>query len=232
MLILAHRGASRDAPENTLRAFNEAFAQHAHGLELDTYQVARDIMVFHDRWLHRTTNGNGRVADQTVAMLRTLDAGWGERIPFLRDVLAMVPARSVMNIEIKHLHDVPSWLGEFDEGLHHSVLTTDDIIISSFNHRWLHEIKQHRPAMRIGALTANYALSGPQFAVELGAYSLHVTLDMIEEEYVREAHQAGLKVMVYTVDMPEDMLMLKSWGVDGIFTNVPAIARATLGGYI
>ncbi len=232
MLILAHRGASRDAPENTLRAFSEAFSQHAHGLEFDTYQLHQDIVVFHDRWLHRTTNGTGRVLEQTVSTLRALDAGYGEKIPFLNEVLALCPGNSICNIEIKQLHDVAAWLQGFDEALHSSRLTTDNIIISSFNHRWLRDIKAQRPALQIGALTASFPINGPAFASELGAYSIHVTLDMIEESYVREAHQAGLKVLVYTVDMPEDMLMLKSWGVDGIFTNVPSVARATLGDYL
>ena len=82
--------------------------------------------------------------------------------------------------------------------------------------------------MKIGALTATYPENGLGFADDLSAYSLHMALDVVDEVYVTEAKQAGLKVLVYTVDHPQDIKMLKSWDVDGIFTNVPDIARDVL----
>ncbi len=228
MWILGHRGASAAAPENTLAAFSLAMAQHATGIELDTYQVEDNNVVIHDRWLNRTTNGKGMVTSHSLSQLRTLDAGQGEVIPLLGEVFAVLPQHAIVNVEIKHLSDVTMWLNAIRSDLTNSAFPIDNIIVSSFNHRWLRRIKADWPEVNIGALTATYPENGLGFAQDLDAYSLHMALDVVDEYYVREAQQAGLRVLVYTVDYPDDMLMLKAWGVDGIFTNVPDLARRTL----
>ncbi len=228
MWILGHRGASKAAPENTLAAFSLAMAQQAHGIEIDTYQVDGHIVVIHDRWLNRTTNGDGMVTSHSIDYLRSLDAGHGERIPLIRDVFETLPVSALLNIEIKHLSQVESWIADVQTGLKTSGFPESNLIISSFNHRWLRSIKLHWPEVKIGALTATYPENGLGFADDLSAYSLHMALDVVDEGYVSEAKQAGLKVLVYTVDHPQDMKMLQSWGVDGIFTNVPDVARETV----
>ena len=91
-------------------------------------------------------------------------------------------------------------------------------------------LKQLRPTLRFGALTASIELNSLSFARELTPWSVNYSLDTIEEDEVQRAHEAGYKVLVYTVDNPEDMLLLQSWGVDGIFTNKPDLALATLKG--
>ncbi|NVK58074.1 MAG: glycerophosphodiester phosphodiesterase [Alteromonadaceae bacterium] len=230
MWILGHRGASAAAPENTLAAFSLAMAQHATGVELDTYQVQHNNVVIHDRWLNRTTNGKGMVTSLSLAQLRQLDAGQGEVIPLLGEVFSLLPQHAIVNVEIKHLTDTTTWLNAIHNDLDNSGFPVHNIIVSSFNHRWLRHIKADWPEVRIGALTATYPENGLGFAQDLDAYSLHMALDVVDEYYVREAQQAGLKVLVYTVDYPDDMLMLLSWGVDGIFTNVPDVALRTLTG--
>ncbi|GGF61174.1 glycerophosphodiester phosphodiesterase [Alteromonas lipolytica] len=228
MWILGHRGASAAAPENTLAAFSLAMVQHATGVELDVYQAEDEIVVIHDRWLNRTTNGKGMVTSHPLSYLRSLDAGKGEQIPLLSEVFGILPPYAVLNVEIKHLTNVDSWLRKIREGLAQNRFPAENLIISSFNHRWIRQIKQAWPEVRIGALTATYPENGLGFAHDLDAFSLHMALDVVDECYVKEAHNAGLKVLVYTVDHPEDMQMLKAWGVDGIFTNVPDIARDVL----
>lgn len=230
MWILGHRGASALAPENTLTAFSLAMAQHATGIELDVYQVEDEIVVIHDRWLNRTTSGKGMVTSHSLSYLRSLDAGNGEVIPFLAEVFEILPSHTVINVEIKHLSNVNIWLEKIHQGLARSGFPPANLIISSFNHRWIRQIKAAWPAVHIGALTATYPENGLGFAHDLDAYSLHIALDVVDELYVKDAHKAGLKVLVYTVDHPEDMLMLKAWGVDGIFTNIPHIARSVLAG--
>lgn len=228
MWILGHRGASAAAPENTLAAFSLAMAQQATGVELDVYQVEDDIIIIHDRWLNRTTTGKGMVTSHSLSYLRSLDAGNGQVIPFLSEVFETLPANAVLNVEIKHLNNVNTWLEKVHQGLAQTGFPAENLIISSFNHRWIRQIKAAWPDVRIGALTATYPENGLGFANDLDAFSLHMALDVVDEVYVKEAREAGLKVLVYTVDYPEDMLMLKAWGVDGIFTNVPDIAREVL----
>ena len=228
MWILGHRGASAAAPENTLAAFSLAMTQQATGIELDVYQVEDEIVIIHDRWLNRTTNGKGMVTSHPLSYLRSLNAGSGEVIPYLAEVFNILPEHAVLNVEIKHLSNVESWLEKIHQGLAQSGFPAENLIISSFNHRWIRQIKTAWPQVRIGALTATYPENGLGFAHDLDAFSLHMALDVVDEFYVKEARQAGLKALVYTVDHPEDMLMLKAWGVDGIFTNVPDIARQVL----
>ncbi len=89
MLIFAHRGASADAPENTLLAIEKALAQGADGIEIDVHQTGDDLVVIHDRWLHRTTNGQGQLQDYSLAELKLLDAGQGQQIPTLWQVMQL-----------------------------------------------------------------------------------------------------------------------------------------------
>ncbi len=228
MFVLAHRGASKAAPENTLKAFRLGFEMGAHGLEFDTYQVDGEIVVFHDRWLNRTTNGTGRVVKQSLSHLRTLDAGDGEQIPLLHEVLQCLPESTLCNVEIKGLTDARAWLTRYIECCETAGVDPDSLLISSFNHRWLMTLKQLRPSLKFGALTASIELNSLIFVRELAPWSVNYSLDTIEENEVQRAHEAGYKVLIYTVDNPEDMLLLQSWGVDGIFTNKPDLALATL----
>ncbi|OFC69750.1 glycerophosphodiester phosphodiesterase [Alteromonas confluentis] len=228
MFVLAHRGASKAAPENTLAAFRLGFEMGAHGLEFDTYQVDGEIVVIHDRWLNRTTNGSGRVVDQTLSYLRSLNAGNGEPIPLLVEALQCLPESTLCNVEIKGMTNPESWLARLLECCDIAQINPDSLLISSFNHRWLLSLKQLRPTLKLGALTANIELNSLRFARELAPWSVNYALDTIEETEVKRAQEAGYKVLVYTVDNPEDMLLLQSWGVDGIFTNKPDLALATL----
>lgn len=228
MWIFGHRGASWQAPENTLAAFELAMQQQASGVEFDTYQHPEAILVFHDRWLSRTTNGQGKLLETPLSELRQLDAGQGQQIPVLNEALACLPAHALCNIEIKHLYDARLWAYQLEAAMTYSALNWDNVIISAFNHRWLRQIKQYCPQVRIGALVASYPEDDLHFAQHLAVYSIHVSLDVVDEQFVQMAHQLGHKVLVFTVDYPQDMQMLADWGVDGIFTNVPELARQTL----
>lgn len=229
MKILAHRGASKQAPENTLKAFTLAFEQGADGIEFDLYQCQEQSWIIHDRWLERTTNGTGLVIEQDEATLSTLNTGGDQSIPTLRQTLSLVPRDKIANIELKHLRDIHTWLAELLSICRDIAFPLDNLVISSFNHVWLHQLKQLNPQIKIAALTASLYPNLATYACDVGASSANIALDMITQEYVEDAHHKGLEVWVYTVDHPADMRMLKNWGVDGIFTNLPDLALATLG---
>ncbi len=228
MLVFAHRGASADAPENTLEAFELAFTQGAHGIEFDTYQHSEGIVVFHDRHLARTTNGHGKLLDTPLQLLRELNAGNHNQIPVLSEVFSITPKTAWCNIEVKYLHDAKTWVEAVKADISKSDISLDKVIVSSFNHHWLKEIKRHWPEVCLGALTATYSLDVTFDAKGLNARNIHVALDIVSEAFIEEAHSAGFIVLVYTVDEPEDMKMLKSWGADGIFTNKPSLAIKTI----
>jgi glycerophosphoryl diester phosphodiesterase len=228
MLILAHRGASTDAPENTLLAFEEAINQGADGVEFDVFPCEKQFVVIHDKWLHRTTNGQGQLRDYTFEQLRQLDAGGGQQVPTLREVLLLIGDRCHINIEVKAECCVESLVREVTECQQVANIADTSLLISSFHHPLLARIKNAAPQWRYGALTASYAIDGNQFAEYLGAWSVNIDLSVVDKALVDDAHQRGLKALVYTVDEQQDLVELKNWGVDGVFTNKPANSRRVL----
>ena len=225
MLIFAHRGASKAAPENSVKAFNLAFEQNADGIEFDTDQHDSGIVVFHDRTLARRARETGYLLDTQWETLRNMDIGEGERIPTLAEALNCVADNKWCNIEIKHLKDVDGWVREVKIAVRQSDIDTEKLLISSFNHHWLQAIASRWSEVKIGALSASYELDCTASARALHAYSVNIALDAVDKEFVQTAQQEGFDVFVYTVDEPRDMLMLK---VAGIFTNVPDTARKVL----
>ena len=228
MLIFAHRGASADAPENTLLAINLALSQDADGIEIDVYQSDKDLVVIHDRWLHRTTNGQGQVQDYSLAELKRLDAGQGQQIPTLWQVMQMINGRCILNIEIKGVTDLALVLAHMDKAQNELNFCLEQFIVSSFDHHLLQAIKTLHPGLKIGVLTASKPIDYAFFAHKLGAYSVNIDISVIDQAFVKDAKARGLKVFVYTVDKKEDLLLLRDWQVDGVFCNAPGKAKEIL----
>ena len=104
MLCIGHRGAMGHEPENTLRSVNKALELGVDAVEIDVYNIEERAIVFHDRTLGRTTNGTGNIADCSFAYLRSLDAGKGEQIPTLEEVIEAIDRQAVIDIELKGGH--------------------------------------------------------------------------------------------------------------------------------
>lgn len=221
MLVFAHRGASGTEPENTLRAIKAALDMNVDGIEIDIFEADNTLFVIHDRWLHRTTTGMGQIYHHKTAYLRSLDAGLGEKIPTLDEVLSLVAGKCILNIELKGVANIDLLFSSLDNALQNANVTVDNILLSSFNHPLLFNIHQQRPEFAIGALTANCPLDYAKFAEQLNAHSVHIDIDFINQAFVDDAHQRGLKVYVYTVNELDDIKAMKTLGVDGVFTNYP-----------
>ena len=221
MRVIAHRGASAQAPENTLLAIETALNMKVDAVEIDIHLVENELVVIHDRWLHKTTNGQGRLKDISFSTLRSLDAGQGQRVPTLWEVLQLVNGRCELNIELKAESTVVPVLQMLHKAIAELGFTQSQFLISSFNHHLLQEVKLADRAWRIGALTGSRPLSFARFAEELDAYSIHIDVDFVDQIFVDDAHGRGLKVFVYTVDHEEDIADLMAMKVDGIFTNDP-----------
>ena len=224
MLIFAHRGASSEAPENTLSAFELAIAHGADGIEIDVHAVEDELYVIHDRWLQRTTSGRGRVKDQTKHIIELLDAGQGQRVPTLWQTLQAINGACMLNIELKGIDCVIPVLQHLDRAVTELNFHLEQFILSSFNHHLLFSLKQLRPEIRIGALTASCPLDYAAFAQKLDAFSVHIDIDCLNRAFVYDAHQRGLPVFVYTVDEIEDLDEIAAMGVNGVFTNHPSKA--------
>lgn len=219
-LCIGHRGAMGHAPENTLASVQEALTLGATFLEVDVYAIDGRLIVFHDDRLERTTNGNGYLCDQSFEYLRSLDAGSGEQIPTLDEVCNLINQRAGLNIELKG-PDTAAPVAAFISGLIGKGWPLPSILVSSFNHRQLAELHRLNPEIRLGALTASLPVDNARFAESLGAFSVHPSLEFIDQEFVSDAHARGLKVYAYTVNHPDDITKMRDFGVDGVFTNYP-----------
>jgi glycerophosphoryl diester phosphodiesterase len=230
-VIWAHRGASADAPENTLAAFSQAERQGADGIELDVH-LSRDgvPVVIHDERVERTTNGRGAVADLRVRELRSLDAGsWfapgfaKERIPLLSEVLEWAGDRIRLNLELKTLRAGEATLALLE--MHQQC----QVLISSFNHRLLRTLRDREPSLELGFLCeSRFWRLAMWRAAHSGAHSFHPREDLMSASLVARAQRSGLAVYPWTVDDVARTRKLLHLGVDGVFTNRPGALRREL----
>lgn len=221
--IFAHRGASASAPENTLAAFRLALAQRPDGIELDVHLSADGkVVVIHDHNLSRTTNGAGLVHHTRLEELRRLDAGQGEVIPTLDEVLALVGDQVILNIELKGFIQTGGRLAAETLACVRSHGLGRSILYSSFDFRNLLRIRRMNPDAALGmlfdrGLTARLtrALCVPL----IKPWSLHPHHTNVDDRFLTRAHQSGRPVIAYTVNRPEDLRRLFALGIDGIFTD-------------
>ncbi|MGL5323833.1 MAG: glycerophosphodiester phosphodiesterase [Aeromonas sp.] len=221
MQIIAHRGASGLAPENTLKAMAKALELGASAIEIDVQAADGELWVFHDRRLERCTNGKGVLTEQSRAYLEQLDAGEGEVIPTLWQVMEIIAGRCELHIELKGADTADAVAALTKRAENELGFTPGQWVVSSFHHPELARFAPLRPDIRIGALTANLPLELAYFAEKLGAWSINCDVDFIDAALVDDAHRRGLKVLAYTVDHLADQQQLAAMGVDGIFTNRP-----------
>ncbi|TRO48794.1 glycerophosphodiester phosphodiesterase [Candidatus Bathyarchaeota archaeon] len=217
---VGHRGAAGHEPENTLRSFRRAMELGADMVELDVQLCGSgELVVIHDGTVDRTTDGTGEVAGMTLGELRALDAGMGERIPTLREVIDLAAGRIGINIELKGP-------GTAEPALRHIEAALDegweiaDFHASSFRLEELTAIREFSGEVRTGVL---YALDSGvmEYAERIGAYSLNPHHRAINPDLVSEAHRRGLKVYAWTVNDPADIARMKGLGVDGIISDYP-----------
>lgn len=220
-LVIAHRGASGYAPENTLKAFDKAIELGADWIELDVQLHGRALLVFHDLHLDRRTNGRGRLSNYSLRHLRALNAGAGERIPLLGEVLDRVNRRARLNIELKTGPGTARAVAALLKRYLKRGWRPDDFLVSSFHLPELSEFRRHLPQVPRAVLLCGVPLDLAACATKLGAAAVSLDQDFADPALIRDARRRGLKVFVYTVNRPGDIARLKKLGVDGIFTDYP-----------
>lgn len=239
-LIYAHRGSSMYAPENTLAAFVLAKEQGADGIELDTKLSADgEVVVFHDRTVDRTTQGKGRVNQLTLAQLRQLDAGmWkgqsfkGEKIPTLAEVFEVVGGKMIINIELTNYFSMSDGLPEQVVKLVRKHKLEDSVMFSSFLSMNLAEVRKLCPEAPIGLLS----VSGLPGIISRSWFTRRVSPEYcmphhkaVTRELIEERKKAGRKCNVWTVNSPEVMRRMISFGVDGLITDDPLLGMKNRG---
>ena len=238
--IVAHRGASRDAPENTLAAINLAWEQDADAAEFDVYLTRdRQIVAVHDKTMKRTAGVDLPVPGSTLAELRTLDVGkWkadrfaGERIPTLAEMLATVPAGKSVFIEVKC---GPEIVPELDRVLTASKLPAKQTPVISFDAAVIAAVKKARPdlpaywVVGLGGRTppTAAALVARSRAIAADGLDLGVS-DVLDADFAKAVKAAGLKLYVWTVNDEPTARRMIGLGVDGITTDRPGWLREQL----
>ena len=232
MWVVAHRGASGHAPENTMAAFRRAVEMGARFIETDLH-LTRDarVVAIHDPTLDRTTNGHGLVDSMPLEEVRALDAGaWftsplsesfaGERIPTLDEIVRFAKETDVIfYLEIKSdstwgvEHAVVAALRETGEAARALILSFDPATLLSVN-----RLDQ---TMMTGYLCEHPSNDLVERTVRAGARQIAPRGDLVTPDLVKRAHQAGLQVVAWTINEPDQMRRLIAASVDGIMSDYP-----------
>ncbi|MBX9394656.1 glycerophosphodiester phosphodiesterase [Streptomyces sp. TRM72054] len=218
-LTIGHRGVMGVEPENTLRSFVAAQEAGLDAIELDLH-LSKDgaLVVMHDTDVDRTTDGSGPIAEKTLAELRALDAGRGERIPVFEEVLDAV--RSPLQAEIKDVRAARA-LAE--------VMRERDLAgrveVSSFHQEAVAEIARLVPGVRTALIASRYGTDVVERAVEAGAATVCLNIRRLTLEVVEHARGAGLRIIGWVVNTQEHLRLVRALELDGATTDYPDIKR-------
>lgn len=227
--VIAHRGGRDWAPENTLAAFKKSVAAGVDGVEFDVHRCATgELVVIHDDDLNRTTNGVGFVKDVSLPELKRLSAGlWfdkefrEERVPLLTEVLELFDEKMLIDIELKNS---PIGYDGIEEDLLREIepfRSKLNISVSSFDHHCLGRLRVLDSDIEIGVLLSAGIINVQDYCKQFKASYYIQDFDCLMPESVREAHEAGLKVIVWTVNNKHRWQRLIDMEVFGICTDLP-----------
>ena len=222
MWRIGHRGACGHAPENTLASMRKALELGVHGFEFDI-QLSKDgqPVVIHDETLERTTDGKGLVQDFTLAELQELDAGDGEKIPSLRNVIDMVDKRCRLFIELKAEDSTKPVADLLAHCVQQLGWSYEQFFVCSFDHLQIAHIRALNPDIRTCALLVGIPVSLAAIAAEAGAWALNPAILHTSQALVDDAHKRGLKVMGWTANSPAHIARGRALKLDGIISDFP-----------
>ncbi|MFI1765866.1 glycerophosphodiester phosphodiesterase [Streptomyces sp. NPDC020800] len=218
-LTIGHRGVMGVEPENTLRSFVAAQQAGLDLIELDLH-LSKDgaLVVMHDAEVDRTTDGTGPIAEKTLAELRALDAGRGERVPVFEEVLDAV--KTPLQAEIKDVAAARA----LAEVMHRRDLVSR-VEVSSFHDEAVAEIARLVPGVRTALIASGYGTDVVQRAIEVGAATVCLNIRRLTLEIVERARAADLKVIGWVVNTQDHLRLVRALQLDGATTDFPEIKR-------
>lgn len=228
-LLGGHRGNPAEHPENTMRSFRSAIAVGCDLIECDVHLSSDGrLVVIHDHSLDRTTNGTGLVRDYTAAELRKLDAGEGEKIPLLQEVIELAIGKVGLVIETKQVPPLYPGLEEKLINMLRQLGAVQECAVVSFNHGSIHELRKVEPSLQLGILEGARPMHPARMLREAGAdvYSPH--WGATDPQVVKEVHAAGGAVGVWPVDDDAAIAWCRYCKPDSIFSNRPKEVGAAL----
>lgn len=230
--VLAHRGASRYAPENTMAAFEKAKALGITWVEFDVMLSQDDkVVVIHDETLDRTTDSSGYVCDFPYSYLETLDAGsWfhpnfsGQKIPLLSEVvLYLHKNRMAANVEVKSMPGKEELAVKKVMEVIQEYWTKEMTppLLSSFSINILQILRRDYSDYPLGLLMHEWMPEWRKISDELKCVSVHLNVEIINQERILDVKSTGRQVLSYTVNEPARAKELFRWGVDAIYSDCP-----------
>jgi glycerophosphoryl diester phosphodiesterase len=226
--VIAHRGASKYVPENTMVAFQKAHDLGCSYIECDVGLTQDNIpIIIHDDTLNRTTNGTGFIIERPYEYIKTLDAGHWKgaefanlKVPTLQELLHWhANTRGWMNLEIKQvaIESVPLIVSTVLHEIENARFK-ENIVLSSFQFEIMMALKNHTmyPRVFLSIYATNSAISQ---ALKANCEQINVSRTWITKSFIDKAHQQGLKVGAYTVNDFQEFLKLSEWGIDVVFTD-------------
>ncbi|MFJ1530565.1 glycerophosphodiester phosphodiesterase [Streptomyces mirabilis] len=218
-LTIGHRGVMGVEPENTLRSFIAAQQAGLDLIELDLH-LSKDgaLVVMHDADVDRTTDGSGPIAEMTLAELRALDAGHGERVPVFEEVLDVV--RAPLQAEIKDTAAARA----LAEVMHRRDLV-GRVEVSSFHDEAIAEITRLVPGVRTALIASHYGVDVVDRAVEVGAATVCLNIRRLTLEVVEHARKADLRIIGWVVNTQDHLRLVRALELDGATTDYPQIKR-------
>jgi len=218
MTILAHRGASGEEPENTMRAFRRAHALGCRWIECDVRMTKDGVpVIIHDAIVNRTTNGRGAVSQIPYHDLRKLDAGKGEAMPSLKELILFAKKYSMrLVLEIKDPHALNTTLTCL-----HTHNYSHQVIISSLTSPVLRRAHALNPSLAAALIIARPQTHWIRAAQRARVRIIHVKSSLVTKKKIKNARDAGLGVWGWTVNTPQEAARLVRFGIQGIFTDHP-----------
>ncbi|WP_414468624.1 glycerophosphodiester phosphodiesterase [Methanobacterium sp. ACI-7] len=214
MEIIAHRGASYFEPENTLRAYKKAIEMGADFVETDV-RITKDkeLVIMHDADILRTTNGKGLVKNFTLEELKKFDAGLGERIPTLEEVIKLVKNKINLIVEIKEPGTEGSIIKKIEE------FDLENTILTSFYHKTVKNVRSSSLDINAGIIFVGEPLNVGRLASDVNANVIFPSYKYMTQELVKNAKKYALTIYPWAIDEEEIFNKFAKMGIDGIVTN-------------
>ena len=241
-LVLAHRGANKVAPQNTLPAFLKAIQFNADGIETDVH-LCKDgeIVICHNYTVDATSNGKGSIDEMTFAELRRMDFGSyfssdfkGVTLPTLAELLTLVKNMQLINIEIKSPQKDNDLVKRVVEEVYKFGVEKNSII-SCFNPECIKQVKDIDKNIKTALLYEDDELGNEimtfgvaKYCQQLKADAAHPHRNLITHKEIIDLHNLGIAVNPWTVNLKEDIIRLANWGCDALITDIPDFCRQVL----
>lgn len=224
VIKVAHRGNSGKYPQNTLLAFKKALETNAQMIELDVHLTKDgELVVFHDFELDKLTNGSGKISDKTLSQLKQLKVlNSNETIPTLKEVLDLLNNKIKLDIELKGKNTYKAVADLMKELTEKKLWSKSNFLVTSFDHEQVREFHKILPEIQVGYIYDSNELPKDLNNIKKEGISWAVAdFKDLNSNFVKNAHDLGLKILAYTVNTKEDVYNLQQLKIDAFATDYP-----------